>query len=346
MITKQQMRNIVRNITARYTQESMTDTQIDIFLNRAYTLHMPLEFKNIKLNKPVVFNTIPNVDTYNFPYENGIATNPDGTPIPGNIQISPPVYCQGYILKYTQDKSEFYNRWPKLTVNQQVGTGNGTAGPYSGSIPQYPFLRAQVDIFGNVVEPCVIFSAQNNTGYNATFTDVPQTNSNTGNLVDSLNNVVGTVNYLSGVFTFTLASGVIPSNTVINVSVIPYQPSRPTDLLFYNQQIVLRPVPYDVYQVEYQVSQQPLPLESDVAIPELDEWYLFICTWAAKLIYTEFPDFAGEADLAPKHEEQKMLAQRRTLRQLGTQRAATLFSAAARPTAGYFFGTQYSGNTS
>ena len=127
MVTLADMRNTVRRMTARYTPEQMPDTQVDTYINLSYTLQMPENFKNLKLTKPYVFTTVPNVDTYDFVYENGLATDPAGNPIPGNIQLTPPVYCQGYILRYFQDKTTFYNRWPKLTVNQIINSGDGTA---------------------------------------------------------------------------------------------------------------------------------------------------------------------------------------------------------------------------
>lgn len=344
------MRTTVRRMTARYTSQAMTDAQIDNYINLSYILHFPECFKNIKLTKPYVFLTIPNVDTYDFPYEANPTNPTTGTQAnvsPGNIQITPPVYCQGYILRYYQDKTTFYNRWPNLSVNQQVGTGGkGANVAYTGTIPSTPFYRAQLDIFGNVTEAAVIISAFDNSGFNYAITDVPQANSNTGNLVDAQGNTVGTVNYLSGAFTFTVAnSGTIPSTANIFAAVVPYQPSRPTDVLFYNQQIVFRPCPMQVYQVEFQISQQPTQLILDNAAPELNEWYLFICTWAAKLIYTDFPDEEGMSYVMPIWQEQMQLAQRRTLRQLGTQRAQTIFSQPGRPLASWFWGTEYSGTS-
>jgi len=336
-------------MTARYTPQSMSNAQINTYINLAYTLHFPEQFKNLKLTKPYVFTTIPNVDTYDFIYED-TPTNPANgdrvaTATPGNIQITPPVYCQGYILRYFQDKTTFYNRWPKLSVNQQVNSGNGTAGPYSGIIPSTPFLRAQMDIFGNVTEAAVIISSFDNSGFNIAITDVPIANNNTGNLVDNLGNNVGTVNYLTGAYTFTLNVGVIPGGDPIYASVVPYQSSRPTDVIFYNQQITFRPVPQQVYQVEFQISQQPTQLIENNSAPELDEWYLFICCIAAKLIYIDFPDPEGMAYLMPIYQEQLQIAQRRTLRQIGSQRASTIFSQPGRPLASWFGGTEYSGSS-
>lgn len=235
---------------------------------------------------------------------------------PGNIQISPPAYCQGYLLRYYQDKSTFYNRWPKLSVNQIINSGNGSAGPYTGYISTTPFLRSEMDIFGNVTIANVIISSFDNSGFNYSCSDVPLPNSNTGNLVDTNGNTVGTVNYLTGQYSFTLAGGgTIPSGDNIYAAVVPIQTSRPTDVLFYNQQIIFRPVPQQVYQVEFQISQQPTQLIDAGAAPELDEWWEFACAGAARLIYNDFPDPEGKDYVDNIFQEQLQLAQRRTLEQ-------------------------------
>src|SRR5690606_9270725 len=336
IVSLQMMRDTVRRMTARYTAQQMQDSQIDNYINLFYTLQFPQEFKNSKLTKPYVFLTTPNVDTYDFPFEEN-PTNPvtGGQTIasPSNISIITTVYCQGYILRYFQDKTTFYNRWPKLSVNQMINTGGNALGvDYTGTIPPFPFLRAQLDIFGNVTESAVIISAMVNdpNSVNSAFTyscsDVPQPNSNVGDLVDDQANVVGSVNYLTGEYNFAPATGVIPAEATIYASVVPYQASRPTDVIFYNQQITFRPVPMQVYQVECQISQQPTQLIADNAAPELDEWYLFICAGAARLIYTDFPDPDGMAYVQPIWQEQLQIAQRRTLKQMGSQRAATIFS--------------------
>ena len=348
LVSLTQMENTVRRMTARYTPEQMTTSQIDTYLNLAYTLHFPEQFKNLKLTKPYIFNTIPNVDTYDFIYEDH-PTNPQtgsqSPATPGNIQITPPAYCQGYILRWYQDKTTFYNRWPKLSVNQQIGTGTGLSlYTYSGTIPSTPFLRAQLDIFGNVTDPAVVISTFNASGTSFAITDVPLPNSNIGNLVDLTGFSYGTVNYITGAYSFTTT---IIAGDPIYASVVPYQSSRPTDVIFYNQQITFRPVPQQVYQVEFQISQQPTQLIAANSAPELDEWYLFICCLAAELIYIDYPDPESyETFLKPHLDQQRLIAQRRTLRQMSNQRAQTIFSTPgwARNSGSYFYGQEYSGN--
>jgi len=351
LVSLSMMEDTIRRMTARYTTQQMTSIQIRKYLNLFMTLMLPEHFKNIKLTKPYVFTTIPNVDTYNFVYQNDLLNNPAGDPIPGNVLITPPVYCQGYALRYFQDKSTFYSLWPKLSVNQQIDTGSGTANfNYIGTIAPTPFLRAQLDIFGNVTEAAVLISAfdssgGSDSGFNYLISDVPQDNSDEGILVDSASEQVGTINYITGDYSFTVNnSAIIPATAKIFASVVPYQPSRPIAVMFYNQQITFRPVPQQVYQVEFQISQQPLQLIADGNRPELDEWYLFICAGASKLIYTDFPDPEGMSYVEAIFQEQLQLAQRRTLKQINTQRAATIFSQPGRSYRSWFSGSQYSGN--
>src|ERR1017187_9574402 len=147
------MQDTLRRMVGRYTEAQMTTTKINYYINLAYTIRFPEQFKSSKLTKPYVFLTTPNVDTYDFVYQDHPTDPATGNQVlssPGNVILSPPVYCQGYLLRYFQDKTTFYNRWPNLSVNQIVNHGTGiTSQLYKGIIPSFPFYRAQLDIFGN-----------------------------------------------------------------------------------------------------------------------------------------------------------------------------------------------------
>lgn len=357
LVSLDTMRNSLREMTARYDEAQFSTAQIDYYLNLAYTLRFPLQFKNIKLTKPYVFYTTPNVDTYDFPYEeNPISGNPrqTATVSPGYVQVTPPVFCQGYQLGYYQDTRTFYNRWPQLSVNQIINSGGkGVEVAYSGTIPNFPFYRAQLDIFGNVTNPGVIISASvinpqsANSAFTMRLTDIPVVGSanNEGNLIDETGAAIGTVNYLTGAYTFTLLGlDVIPADATIYAAVVPYQASRPIDVLLYNQQLVFRPCPAQVFKVEFTISQQPTQLIAAGDAPELNEWFDFIVLLAAELIYERFPDPEGMAYIKEPLDKQRCEAQRRTLKQLSTQRAQTIFSQRGNRNAlGLFYGDMYSG---
>ena len=103
-------------------------------------------------------------------------------------------------------------------------------------------------------------------------------------------------------------------------------------------------MPAQVFQIEFQISQQPTQLIAAGSAPELDEWYLFICALAAELIYNDFPDPQGMAELQPILDKQRLIAQRRTLRQMSSQRVATIFTQPRRGYQGWAYSySEYSG---
>ena len=335
MATLQDIRTKVRRVTARYRQDQLTDAQIDNYINTFYLYELPENFRTLNLFVPFVFYTTPNVACYDFPYQPGF-TDPNGNPSPGYLNIKTPIFCQGYQLRYFQDKSMFYAVWPKRTQVYQIGVGDGTTGPYAGIMPFTPMIRADQDIFGKVTESNVIISAQQ-SGYvflatdspNQTISGVtgtPYSPSDTGSLISSGQTLPNSfVNYVTGEYQFE-TSNPIPSGVPINVQAIPYMPSRPVDVLFFNQQLTFRPIPTDVFQVEIQAMVTPTQLLTSIDKPLLDEWWQYLALGASKLVYTDFPDPEGLQYCLALLQEQMQLVQRRTLVQLSTQRAQTLFS--------------------
>lgn len=88
----------------------------------------------------------------------------------------------------------------------------------------------------------------------------------------------------------------------------------------------------------------PTALIASGDAPELNEWADFIAYGAAKRRYAKFPDPEGLAYVDKYYQEMLQLVQRRTLKQINTQRAATIFSTPTRPNiAGFFSGSAYSG---
>ena len=343
MATLQDIRNKVRRVTARYTQESLNDAQIDDYINTFYLLEFPENIRNLKLLVPFTFTTTPGVACYDFPYQAGF-TDPNGLPSSGYSNIKPPAYCQGYLLRYFQDKTQFYAVWPKRTQIYQIGSGNGTTGPYIGMIPFAPMLRAEQDIYGKVTEANVIISAQqgnketDGASFVFTATDNPvqrlsgpigstvYSPSDTGYLSSNGQNLPNSfINYITGEFQLNTTTE-IPNGVPINVQAIPFMGSRPVDFLFYNQQMIVRPVPADVYQIEVQGVMTPVAMIANSDFPQLDEWWQFLALGAAKLVYTDYPDPEGLEYCMKLFQEQLLLAQRRSLVQFSTQRANTLFS--------------------
>lgn len=109
------------------------------------------------------FVTSPGVDQYNMPLYD-VQTEPGGQSIgsyPVYQGFLSPAYINGIQVPLQTEKNSFFNIWPNVVQNLQATTiGNGTAGPYTITMPVQPnstnplnppinaLLRGHVDITG------------------------------------------------------------------------------------------------------------------------------------------------------------------------------------------------------
>lgn len=136
------------------------------------------------------FQTQPGVDRYNMPLYS-VQTEPGNQ----NIGMFPvyqgfvgPAFINGIPVSFQTQKSQFFNIWPNVVQNLGViGTGDGTAGPYTLQIPLLPgfvppnpplegILRGHIDIAGiiatgNNVDPPIT----DDVGAGAAIASVPVT---------------------------------------------------------------------------------------------------------------------------------------------------------------------------
>lgn len=290
MATLADIRQKVRRVTGRFDVNQMTDAEIDSYINTFYLNDLPEYLKLFNLKGVYSFVTLPNVDTYDLPQE--------------YLTVENPIFVAGYQIEFQIDPQIFYGEWPKISTSQQIATGNGGVGPYTGQISSVPILP------GN----SVIFSDSEHL-----------TDDSNGNLFGS-DGGSGTINYITGDITATFANP-IPLGQAINAQYTQYQASRPYSLLYFNNKLTLRPVPDKCYKVDVTVFRQPskaLSIANDT--PELNSWWELIAYGASLKIFAD----SGELEELSKYnflfDEQMTLAQRRTLVQLSTQRTATRYS--------------------
>lgn len=139
----------------------------------------------------------------------------------------------------------------------------------------------------------------------------------------------GTINYDTGALTMNWGVP-IDAGTPIQAQYIFYTAGRPYDVLFYNSTFHMRPIPDKAYKVEIDCFMQPTALIDTGNIgtpdaPELREWWQLIAYGAALKVFADRADFESLQNFSNLMEEQKLLIQRRTLKQLTNQRAATIY---------------------
>jgi len=316
----------VRRIIKAPSVQSITSKTIGDYVNRFYVYEVPQRLQLFELKRQYTFETIPNIFEYQFDYQN-------------YQDLRPPVYVDGVQIGFFQSNDQFYKIYPELVLNEQPIQGNGTTGPYTLTVAQYPILRAFVDDLGNRL-PYVYITYTDTNSYTHYIVDSGTTsasNANQGILIETdatfqtvlgpaiVNGGSGTVNYLTGVCTFTTLSNVL-SESNINTQCSPYSSGIPRICLFFNNTIKLYPVPDRTYKVQLDTNITPaqfLQTNSSLQFAYMSEW---IARGAARKILSDNSDVEQFNFYEPFFREQENFVLRRTSRQNAIQRTPTIFS--------------------
>jgi hypothetical protein len=291
----------VRRLTRSPSASQLADADLNNYINTFVIFDFPEQLRLINIRKTLTFFTAPNIDTYQSG-DGFLPADFDNQ----DITIHPPVFIDGYESFYTQSREQFFAAYPMINTIQQVGTGDGATMAFNGTLNAIPVLVNEV-LFSSI--------GANNTR-------IVLSDDGAGNLVGD---GVGTINYVTGVF--TLNFNVAPAAAQkINAHTVPYVAQRPNAMLFYQNQITVRPVPDQPYRVNFEVYVLPTELLATNQSPDLKQWWQYIAYGAAKKIFEDRQDLDSVALIMPEFKQQERLVLRRTLVQQSNDRSATIYS--------------------
>lgn len=311
------IRTKVRRLTRSPSPAQLTDSDIDEYVNTFILYDFPENLRLFSLRKNFVFYCSPNVQEY----ETTTSTVSDPLYNFENkyITIHEPVYIDGFKAYYTQDRTEFYSKFPFNNSIQSIGTGDGATTNFSGTLSSIPIL-------GN---RNVLFSSIDSAGNGLALRDTTTVGVN-GALTDGGAGGSGNINYVTGAYSliFSSAPG---SGENIEVHTVPYAASRPTSMLYFDNKFILRPVPDKPYKIEMEVYQRPTELDTllGTAKPDLEQWWQYVAYGAAKKVLEDRSDPDGVQMIMPEFKNQEKLVLRRTIVQQSNERVATIYSAQA-----------------
>lgn len=337
----------VRRVTGRPSTAQISDADIVKYINTFYLYNMPEHLKMESLRTNYQFLTSANVPVYDMP-----------TDI--YLTAMPPVYIGGYQSYMTQSRENFFRINPELNLLQtQVETGTGGTGPFSGSLTQglNPILQGFKPNPPGAYSVCALAGDPNDIAarflqWNVLFSTTLAPNATSGitqsmSLIDDgqgnlfaiddtstvPTNRKGTINYATGAFSitnFTIAGIAqnIPSGNAINCQYVPYVPSRPQSVVFFQDQFLLYPIPDQAYTVSFEAYKYPFSFsgQNTALTPQLTEWWEMLAYGAADKIFADNADFESMAKFRPLLDEQMRLALRRTIVQQTSERAATIYT--------------------
>jgi hypothetical protein len=297
------IRTKVRRLTRSPSQAQITDAEINEYINTFVLFDFPGELR--------LWRNLDRTDFFSDPFMDRITVINNTN---GIITIEPPIYIDGRQAWFTQSVSEFYSAYPKNASDIDTGLrGNGIATNFVGTLaPQVPVLRNEV-LFTSIAtllgEPLgVELSDVGGLG-----------------VLSGTGGGFGTINYVTGAFNLTF--GTAPDlNEPIIAHVVPYTAGRPDSVLFFNTEIILRPVPDQTYKIEIQTRVRPDELLANNQSPELHQWWQYIAYGAAKKIFEDRMDLDSVAQILPELKKQERLALRTTIVQQTNDRVATIYT--------------------
>ncbi len=134
----------MRRILKTPSNQSITDDLLIDYINRFWIMDVDARLQLFDLKKKYSFQTQPGVDRYNMPLYDpqieNLATNPSTIGMyPVYQGFMSPAYVNGYEMSFSTQRSEFFRMWPNwVQQNIVVGTGAGSPGPYTLTIPISP----------------------------------------------------------------------------------------------------------------------------------------------------------------------------------------------------------------
>ena len=309
----------VRRLTRSPSQSQLLDDDLNNYINTFIVYDFPEHLRTFQLRRPFNFWCEPFQDVYptdtSWP-----TTNPLYNFQNRYITVHPPVYIAGFQAFYTQSRTQFFGIYPFVNSISSIGmTGDGATTAFSGSIQNNNGAPA---LQGNV-----LFSSIDTTNQGLALVDIPNNPfDGSGILVVPGTTVsLGTINYLTGAFSFTFPSPPA-AGAPINSQAYIYQPAMPIAMLYYNNEFTLRPVPDQPYQINFEVYARPTYLMSESSTPELEEQWQYIAYGAAKKIFEDRMDMDSVAMIMPEFKVQERLCLRRTLVQNKNERTATIYT--------------------
>ncbi|MHA2068315.1 MAG: hypothetical protein ACXABY_28465 [Candidatus Thorarchaeota archaeon] len=280
------IRQKVRRLTASPDPTTLSDDDIDKYINTYYSQDFPSAFKLDQLRVVYELFTSPNIERY---------------PVDLNTYqaIRDPIYIEGRQGVLYKDRATFYAQWPRQTTKYTPATGDGATTAFTFTIAGAPLVAGSITI-GAIVGGSTV-----------------QSNDDTaGNITGG--GVTGTVNYVTGVFT-SLTYPTAPDNgTSITLWADTYTASRPFDILFWNNEIIVRPIPDNVYRIEVEAFLTPTQFAATGTSPTLNSWWQLLALGAAIKVLQDQQDMEGLENILPWFEEQKgLVLERQAVEQIG-----------------------------
>lgn len=309
----------VRRLTRTPSLAQLSDADLNQYVNTFILYDFPEHLRLFSLRSTLTFYTQPGVDVYDTNTTDRF--NPLFNFQNKYITVHPTAYIAGIPAFYTQYRDIFYGNYPQTNFVVNTGlTGNGTPGPFNGTLEQFP-----------VIQRSLLFTTLDTNGASLQIVDYP-----VSNVVGALGipgqpqvipSTYGQINYSTGQYTVSFNNNTLNDATnVIYSEAIFYRPGLPFSILYFDNKFTLRPVPDKSYAVQLEVDVRPTELISNQDVPQIEQWWQFIAYGTAKKIFEDRMDLDSVQLIMPEFMMQMDMVNRTNLVQQANERTTTIYT--------------------
>jgi len=210
-----------------------------------------------------------------------------------------------------------------ITTAQPHGLANGNAVSFSSLLGSTE-LNGNSYVIANVSATTFEVTQASTTAYTGGGTWVASSQS------------YGTINYKTGVMALDYPTAPDLSAT-LNIWYYTYTASRPVSVLWWKNELIIRPVPDKTYRIEVEAYKYPDQFSDDAETPILKQWWQYLALLASMKILNERQDVEGMQNIAPMLERQERLVRNRTANEQIGQRNSTIYQGSGEGTSNPLF---------
>jgi len=284
MTTLANLRVLTRRYSGREDADEISDSQLNAYINEYLTIYFPLDVKLYDRFQSYFINLYPGVAVYDVDQDIVLLNNPQ--------------FANGLSLAFYTDPRSFYELYQNQYHAYLLGTGNGSTLTFTGTVQQLPIIPSS---------PYV-------TDGTEMLTDKTGSGILSGNLGG-----YGTINYATGYISATFNTAPSGSDD-IQVYYDWFNVGQPRAVLFYQNQLQIRPIPAKPTMLRCNTYWRPSTLTADSSSITNPEWSRMIAMGAALIILKENMEIDAVSTLYSLWSQEFSLVQERSNSQLITGR--------------------------
>lgn len=205
-------------------------------------------------------------------------------------------------------------------VTQAAPTAFTSGGTWTWNVTRYT-----LDLDAPVLQQELTIGSVFGGSYLTFSDDGDLTGSGTGNIIQNSDGTSqGTVVYATGVINLTFTTAPTAGET-ISVWYYTYTAGRPYCVMWWKNELYVRPVPDRVYKVEVEAYRYPSAFTATTSTPILDQWWQYVADLASIKIFQDRQDDEGVNSLRPFVDRQERLIRNRIANEQIGQRNSTIY---------------------